>query len=299
MSPFKLLDVTFRDGGHLNDFHVEESHLSQILTALEASGIDYAEVGYRNGAISPIANIGKAGLCLEPYLEDCQRYLSHTKMAVMAHCKNIVKEDLQSLKDHGVTLVRLCIEKGQHEKSFAFIEAAKEIGLEVSANLIHISQYEVSEVYKVVEQLLRFQPNLIYFADSNGCMHPHRVKELYQHCTTHYKTVFGFHAHNNIGLAQTNTLASLLGGAQFIDASLGGAGKGIGNLRLEFIVAYLHSVQEYRYELDPLIEASNAILTWFPECGKVSKGEFLRGILDLSTKQMKEYLENAKKGALE
>ncbi|WP_240160702.1 hypothetical protein [Pseudomonas bharatica] len=50
----------------------------------------------------------------------------------------------------------------------------------------------------------------------------------------------GFHAHNNLSLALSNAIAAMDAGAEYIDASVCGMGKGAGNLHLGVFVAYLH-----------------------------------------------------------
>ncbi|MBS0285801.1 MAG: 4-hydroxy-2-oxovalerate aldolase [Proteobacteria bacterium] len=296
MSSFKLLDVTLRDGGHHSNFHFTDEQLDKIIPAIDATKVDFIEVGYRGGSISPIPNIGIAGLCPDEYLLKCQKLIKNTKMAVMVHCQNINKDDIKALKKCGVSLVRLCIQKGEHKLAIPFIGYAKEAGMLVSTNFIHISQYPQDVIIEAVDSVIPYEPSMIYFADSNGCLHTHRVTALYEYFTKHYNIPFGYHAHDNIGLAQTNVLAALNAGAKFVDASLAGASKGIGNLKLEFFVAYLYSIKNYQFELEPLIAASNYVRDIFPECGDVSEGEFLRGIFDFSTKQLAQHIASGKKG---
>jgi 4-hydroxy 2-oxovalerate aldolase len=213
----------------------------------------------------------------------------------MAHCKNINKDDIKALKKCGVSLLRLCIPKGEHAAAYPFIEYAKEEGLLVSINLIHISQYKLETIFQVVESIIPHEPTMIYFADSNGCLHPERVTAMYEYCTSNYKIPFGYHGHDNIGLAQMNTLAAVAAGALHVDASLAGAGKGIGNLKMEYFIAYLQSNKIHRYEILPLIAASNFVRNIL-KCGFVSEDEFTRGILDFSTEQLKAFKASSKKG---
>lgn len=289
MSVLKILDATLRDGGHINNFHFNNEHLSTILPLLDQSDIEYIEIGYRNGSISYIENIGIAGMCPNEYILNCKKYIKHAKIAVMAHCNNITQTDVQELKDCGVSLLRLCIPKSEHKAAFNYIEYANDLGMEVSVNLIHISQYQEDAIYQAVSDLLPYKPSMIYFADSNGCLHQDKVFRIYSHCVKQFNIPFGFHGHDNIGLAQTNTLSAISAGAEFVDATLAGAGKGIGNLKIEFLIAYLYSIGVKQYKLKPLITASNYIRTTFPACGHVSIDEFTRGIYDLSTQQVKDY----------
>ncbi len=290
MLALKLLDVTLRDGGHLTNFHITEQPLACVLEASDASGVDYIEIGYRNGSIAPIKDIGIMGLCPDPFIESCRRHVHHSKLAIMAHPQNITRNDCQSLKALGVSMLRLCTPVGRYEESFKKAQMGLEAGLEVSVNFIHVSQYEPSDLFDILDKLSCVEPTLVYFADSNGCMHPARLRTLIKRFKDRYSMPLGFHAHDNLGLAMANAMAAMDEGVDYLDGSLAGAGKGIGNLKLEFLVAYLNSMQRFDYRLSPLIGASNMIREIFPQCGYVSEGEFMRGICDYSTKQMNEVL---------
>ncbi len=296
MTALTLTDVTLRDGGHLNDFHFSDEQINKIISAVDHCGIDFIEVGYRNGALKDINNIGVAGLCPDEYLIKCKQQMKKSKMAVMAHCDNIKQEDIIALKQCGVSLLRLAVQKGEVELAKPLIQYAKEAGLLTSVNFTHVSQYDYQDIYNAIENIIPFAPSIIYLADSNGSIHPDKVATIYKHCTTHYPTAFGYHAHDNIGLAQTNAIAAMTGGAQYIDASLAGASRGVGNARLELFIAYLHSMNMHQYDLYPLIDASNFVRETLPKCGYVSEEEFLRGTLNLSAKQVNAQKNTKLKG---
>ena len=46
MKSIKVLDVTLRDGGCVNNFNFGTEYMSRILSAQEQSGVDVIEVGY-------------------------------------------------------------------------------------------------------------------------------------------------------------------------------------------------------------------------------------------------------------
>lgn len=46
MGNIKVLDVTLRDGGCVNDFNFGQNYMTKILATLEKSNIDYIELGY-------------------------------------------------------------------------------------------------------------------------------------------------------------------------------------------------------------------------------------------------------------
>ena len=292
MHTLQLLDVSLRDGGHRTNFHFEDDELKAILTPLDNSGIEYIEIGYRNGSIRPLANLGRAGCCYPDYLELCRSLIQKANIAVMVHPNNVSDVDLKNLKDCGVHLLRICVTHGGVTSACPVIQRARYFGLQVSVNFIHASQYKENDLETVVELVMKHDPDMIYFADSNGSLMPDKVKQLYKKYTQRYKAAFGFHAHDNLGLAQANALAAISAGAQYIDSSLAGMGKGIGNLKTEFFTAYLHANNIKKYNLQDILNAANyARHTLHIGRENIEMDEFVRGIFDLSTAEVQVFLQ--------
>jgi 4-hydroxy 2-oxovalerate aldolase len=287
MQTIKTLDVTLRDGGNRINFHFTDEDLYQIITPLNQSGIEYIEIGYRNGAIRPSPNLGRAGMCDKDYLLQCRRMIHHAKVAVMAHPKNINIADLRELKACGVNLIRFCVVRGGAFDVCPLIAMANDEGFEVSVNFIHVSQYQDDELDRALAQVIKYAPDMIYFADSNGNLLPDEVTNLYERYTKLYEQPLGFHAHDNLGLAQMNTLNAIGAGASYVDFSLSGMGKGIGNLRTEYFLAYLAAIGVEKYNLEVLLPATNYVRREFETISMaIEMDEFTRGIFDLSTAQI-------------
>ncbi|KTD52753.1 4-hydroxy-2-oxovalerate aldolase [Legionella quateirensis] len=288
MNSVQLLDASLRDGGHRTNFHFSDDELRGILLPLDNSGVEFIEIGYRNGSLHPIENIGRAGVTDRDYLLFCQSLIKNSTIAVMAHPNNVSEDDLLELKECGVGLLRICIAKNKLAEAFPVIQLAQKLKLLISVNFIHMTYYTDDELDEVVEQVSHYKPDIIYFADSNGSILPQRIKAIYERYTSNYSIPFGFHAHDNIGLAQSNALAALSSGVQFIDASLAGMGKGTGNLKTEFFIAYLHANNIKKYDLQAVLTASNYVrdaLNIGHEA--IEMDEFIRGISDFSTADLK------------
>jgi 4-hydroxy 2-oxovalerate aldolase len=283
-----LLDVSLRDGGHRTNFHFTDENLARILKPMDNSGFEYIEIGYRNGSLHPIPDIGPAGLCEKAYLDSCKALIKNAKIAVMVHPDKVGKDDLLELKDANAALIRICIAKGEVERAFETLALCKALGFETSANFIHMSYYSEAEMDTVVGRMCQYAPDIIYFADSNGSMLPQNIAAMYGKYTKQYAIPFGFHAHDNIGLAQANAIAAIEHGATYIDASLAGMGKGTGNLKAEFFTAYLHALDIPKYNLDEVLTAANYVreaLGIGQEA--LEMDEFVRGISDFSTADLK------------
>ncbi|KTD14647.1 4-hydroxy-2-oxovalerate aldolase [Legionella gratiana] len=278
--PIILLDTSLRDGGHRTNFNFTDIELEEILQPLDNSGIEYIEVGYRNGSLIP-ADVGRAGWCAKEYLSFCRSLIKQAKIAVMIYPNNVTQEDLIELKECDVDLLRICVPKGELESALPKIKMARNAHMKVAINFAQTSCYKENDLDEVMKQLSDYEPDIIYFADSNGSLLPPQVKALYDRYRNTYQTSFGFHAHDNLGLAQANALAAISAGVRFIDVTLAGMGRGIGNLKTEFFVAYLHSIQFKKYNLENIVKAANYVrhsLRIGQEPIEIS--EFLRGISD-------------------
>lgn len=274
-----VLDTTLRDGGHRTDFHFTPVDLQEILVPLDRSAVDYIEIGYRNGSIHPITNVGVAGRCEKDYLLYCRTLISRAKISVMVYPNRVTIADLVELKDCGVALLRICVVKGGLLEAEPLIEFGKKLGLEVSVNFIHASHYQDHELETVLKGVSAFCPDMIYFADSNGSLMPNRVSSIYEFSKQHCSIPLGFHAHDNLGLAQANTIAAISAGAQCVDVTLSGMGKGIGNLRTEYFVAYLHAIKNTKYSLEDVLSAANYVRrTFATEQNDIDLEEFKRSL---------------------
>lgn len=100
----------------------------------------------------------------------------------------------------------------------------------------------------LLEEAIKMQTygaEAIVLLDSAGSMLPHDVKERVELLSENLKIPVGFHGHNNLGLAVSNSIVALDSGAKILDASIKGFGAGAGNTQLEVLVGLL---TKYDYE---------------------------------------------------
>ena len=78
----------------------------------------------------------------------------------------------------------------------------------------------------------------------------------------------GMHAHNNLQLAFANTIEAIILGANRVDATMGGLGRGAGNCPMELLLGFLRNP---KFRLRPVIELLQnhieplkATLNWGP-----------------------------------
>jgi 4-hydroxy 2-oxovalerate aldolase len=96
-------------------------------------------------------------------------------------------------------------------------------------NLTNISCYDSDWIQSCFSKL----PDsaiVVYIADSRGNLTPDRIPAIYEALRSVRDAVFGFHAHDNLGLAVRNSEAALQFGATWLDGSVLGIGLGGRNL---------------------------------------------------------------------
>jgi 4-hydroxy 2-oxovalerate aldolase len=97
----------------------------------------------------------------------------------------------------------------------------------------------------------------IYFADSFGAFLPVDVPlQLRKFQDAGYPSV-GFHAHNNLQLAVANTLEAVNAGAEWIDATVMGIGRGAGNAPIEIVLGLLNRTLRTDYHIAPDLEVAH------------------------------------------
>src|ERR1039457_6829454 len=101
--------------------------------------------------------------------------------------------------------------------------------------------------------LAKSEAKAIYVVDSFGAFYSEQiralVKKYLRHCKASGKEV-GVHMHNNMQLAFANTIEGIIEGANFLDATMAGLGRGAGNCPMELLLAFLHNPQ---YKLRPVL----------------------------------------------
>lgn len=273
---FKLLDVTLRDGGYRNNFSINQGYARHLVKNLSEAKVDYIEVGYRNGLAKKSQTLGPTGQCPNSYIADLREHCPQAQIGVMVHPQNVGAEDLHHLKELGVSLIRVCLTAPTMEENIRTINACKSFGFTTTANIIKVSTRSLAEVLDTVGMLNESQADVIYIADSFGNLIPEVVSEYFQALSVATSKKLGFHAHNNLSLALSNTLAAIENGAKFIDASVCGMGFGTGNLAMEVLAGYLERIGKgERVNVRKIFE----LATWFSN--EVPKSHFPPQAMDI------------------
>ncbi|MEZ5278803.1 MAG: aldolase catalytic domain-containing protein [Opitutaceae bacterium] len=253
----KVLDCTIRDGGLMNDSRFADDCVRAVYAANVAAGVDYMEIGYKNspGLFSPDA-YGCWRHCRE---DDMRRIVGDNptglKLTAMADAeKSDYKTDILPKKDSVLDMIRVACYIHQVPLALEMVRDAHDKGYETTVNLMAASTVQESELDAGLELLCQSGAKAIYLVDSFGHYYSEEIRLLIGKYLKHAKAngmEVGIHAHNNLQLGYANTIEAIVQGANFVDATMAGLGRGAGNCYLELLLGFLHNP---KYKLRPVLE---------------------------------------------
>ena len=237
----KILDCTLRDGGYYTNWDFSKEIVQTYFEAFNKLPVEYLEIGYRSNPMKQY--LGEYFYCPIYVLEKIKA-ISTKKLVVILDEKDIKLEYLDALLDPCIGLidmVRLAIDPKQFSRALGLAEAIKEKGFEVGFNVMYMSKWGeesgfISQI-KEVDSIADY----FYMVDSFGGVYPEDIRKTYDLVRSKTKVKIGFHGHNNLELALINSLTAIDCGADIIDATVTGMGRGAGNLKTELLLVSLAS----------------------------------------------------------
>lgn len=250
----KVIDCTIRDGGLMNKWQFSDDFVKAVYNSCVKSGIDYMEIGYLSSesAFSRDEN-GPWKFCLEA---DLKRIVGNNntdlKLCALADIGRIDFDDIPPKSESVLDLIRVACYIHQIDKAIALAEHCIDKGYETSINLMAVSKVMEGDLDEALLDIAKSRVPNFYLVDSFGSMHCEQIELL----TNKYKTALpdktiGIHAHNNMQLAFSNTITSIINGCNMLDSTMLGLGRGAGNCPTEILLAFLKNP---KYKLRPILD---------------------------------------------
>ena len=253
----KVFDCTIRDGGLMNDHKFEDSVVRGVYEACLEAGIDYMELGYINSRSQfPVTEFGPWKHSVE---DDLRRIVGDNdtdlKLSVMADAeKSDYKTDILPKSESVLDVIRVATYIHQIPLALDMIKDAHDKGYEATVNVMAVSTVQERELDEGIELLANSEATVVYVVDSFGSMYSEQVEDLvdkYMRICHHSGKEIGIHCHNNRQLAFGNTIQALIRGANYLDASFAGLGRGAGNVPMELLLSFLHNP---KYRVRPVLK---------------------------------------------
>ncbi len=253
----KILDCTIRDGGLVNDHCFDDKLVKAVYQTCIDCGIDYMEVGYKASKklFAPTKH-GGWKYCEE---DTIRRIVgendSDMKLTAMADAeKTDYKEDILPKDQSVLDCIRVATYVHQIPIAVDMIKDASDKGYEVTVNLMSVSTVQDSELDQALEVLVETPVSTIVVVDSFGALYMEQIELLVK---KYIKAVegtgkqIGIHAHNNQQLGFANTVEAVIHGANRLDATAAGIGRGAGNCPMELLIGFLRNP---KYRLRPYLQ---------------------------------------------
>lgn len=230
-----ILDVTIRDGGYLNNWQFSAEHRNKVFEIASIIGVDFVEVGY----IDHRAGLPVSASWMPEELERIQYLRDHMKIAVMCRPSVENREEVISQRKDLIDLIRIPVDLRYPELANALADVCINQDIPYSFNLTNVSCFTLDQLASSFAELAG-DAAVVYLADSRGALVPEQIVPILETLQEVRSVHFGFHAHNNLGLAKENTLEALNWGVKWIDGSILGIGLGGRNLDIKdaFDLAY-------------------------------------------------------------
>ena len=269
MHSLKILDVTLRDGGYVNDFRFGSAVLDSILSDLIASRVDAIELGF---------------------LRDCEYFEGRTWFNTVAESESLLNR--QDLANH-VNNFFLMIRPDWYDISklepcrglvknlrFAFhvrhfhllkeqVKRAKDYGYNIYINPVNITSYSQPELQSLLEMISSLEPYGVAIVDTFGSLMMSDLRQISHSFDSILDPSISlcFHPHDNLLLsfALSQLFIDLFSSKRniWIDSSLNGMGRAPGNLQTELILNFLNLTSESSYYMPPVFNGISTVIDNF------------------------------------
>lgn len=229
-----VLDCTFRDGGYKTGWHFDHGQVERHIAGTAA---DVVEIGYRAAP----GKLGAYRYCPDELLD---KIPNGARLAVMVNATEYERDLFRPASESRVDIVRVAAHIESIGDSTAIVRRLRNLGYFVTLNIM--------QAHRAPDCVLdrEYHADVVYFADSFGCMSARQVGRTVERLLRHNRQV-GFHGHDNTGRGLSNTLAAMRHGATWLDASVNGIGRGAGNTDLaELLDALWRPAGKNYYDLD-------------------------------------------------
>ncbi|WP_028974138.1 aldolase catalytic domain-containing protein [Spirochaeta cellobiosiphila] len=239
----QVIDCTIRDGGLMNKWQFDDACVREVVSAAVRSGVDYVEVGYKASTeyFDPTV-YGKWRFSLEEDLADIwSSSYSNSKLSIMVDIGRFKLDMFIPQSDSLIKTFRIACYIDQVKEAIETSLYLDQLGYETFINIMAISSSSQGELKKALQLIDQTSPcKAVYVVDSFGSLSMNQTAgliKLYKDSCPSKK--IGFHGHNNQQLALANTLMAIECGAEYVDGTFYGMGRGAGNCPLELLLTQL------------------------------------------------------------
>ncbi|WP_274917666.1 hypothetical protein [Streptomyces sp. WZ-12] len=252
MSEMELLDCTLRDGAYAVDFEFDENFVAELLAGLNETPVSKVEIGHGIGLEAEQTGIKAGNIDHFAWCELARSALSAKPWGMFAQPEFTRPATVRRMCDRGMSFIRVGVEPDRVQEHLPYLRQVADVCGEVYLNLMKSSAMPIDRLLGTLDGI---GPEIagVYVVDSYGAMTPETVQEYVSAVADRYPVV-GFHGHDNLGLANINTVTAFRAGATLVDGTLNGIGRGSGNAATESLAAIINIMGRDRFAYQELAE---------------------------------------------
>ncbi|MEU9980586.1 hypothetical protein [Streptomyces sp. NPDC050856] len=249
-SKIELLDCTLRDGSYAVDFQLDEGFVTNLLSRLNSIPVSRVEVGHGIGLEAERTGIKACNIDHYRWAEIAGSTLTDKPWGMFAQPEFTRLDTIAAMTERGMSFVRIGMEPDKVPGNLDYLHRATEVCGEVYLNLMKSSATPVPELVGLLDGV---GPAVrgVYVVDSYGAMLPADVHRYVSAVREHFDVV-GFHGHDNLGMANINSITALQAGATIVDATLNGIGRGSGNAAIESLAGVIKLLEDDQFDYQEL-----------------------------------------------
>jgi 4-hydroxy 2-oxovalerate aldolase len=252
----KLFDCSMRDGGYLNNWYFSKEQARACYSAVKDCGIEYCEIGFRrNEHINGPWFYTPESLIKETFenivVPEC-------KLALMAQMGTFTIDDFVPRSESLISMVRVliayhCKDKDDTKLDIELIietvdmcKKLRDLGYEVCINIGRIekiSEYQLMQIFDIIKDI---PIEYFYIADTYGNLGIYKMRNILLNIKKYYNGKIGFHGHDNLKNASVKAIDALYNGADIVDVTFNGFGRGSGNAKSEYVLAHFQDTEKYK-----------------------------------------------------
>jgi len=269
MQSLKILDVTLRDGGYVNNFQFGSAVLDSILADLISSRVDAIELGF---------------------LKDCDYVEGRTWYNTVAESEHLLERQHLTTCDNSfflmirpdwydISKLETCqglvknLRFAFHVRHFYIlkeqVKRARECGYNIYINPVNITSYSKPELHRLLEMISSLEPDGVTIVDTCGSLMMSDFRELAEtfDCSLESSIALCFHPHDNLllsfALSQLFIESFLSKRNIWIDSSINGMGRAPGNLQTELILNFLNLTSRSSYNIPSVYNGVSTVVNNF------------------------------------
>jgi 4-hydroxy 2-oxovalerate aldolase len=235
----RITDSTLRDGSHAMAHQFTEGQVRQVVSALDAAGVEVIEVSHGDGLGGSSFSYGFSGTDEISLIAAAADEARQARIAVLLLPGVGTADDLRAAHQAGASVARIATHCTEADVSVQHFAAARELGMETVGFLMLAHRIDPDRLARQARIMADAGAQCVYVVDSAGALvlaeAQARVQALVEELAGDAQV--GFHGHQNLSMGVANSVLACQGGATQIDGALCALGAGAGNAPTEVLAA--------------------------------------------------------------